>query len=1667
MIRTTIHGGDADCFAFRRFAVALACITALAATGCGSDDTGLDSTNKDAGLAPDAGQADATVAKDTGSTGTEDTGSTAEDTGGTTTDDTGGTTTDDTGGTTTEDAGSTTTDDTGGTTTDDAGSIGDDAGTSTPDAGGGADSGTTAPEDPKICNPCGASSACAMKADPNASCVDQGAAGSFCGTSCKDASDCGTDYVCSDVKTVEGLATKQCVRSKLAGECPCTKAAIDAGMSTSCFAVDPSGKVSGQCPGTRSCTPKGLTKCDAKAPAAEACDGADNNCDGTIDESTCDDNNPCTSDNCAGKGGCKHTPITSACNDGNACTTQDKCAGGKCSGIKVDCNDGNVCTKDVCEMASGCTSTADNGTCDDTNPCTSGDTCGNGVCTAGTPKDCDDNNPCTADACNKKDGKCIHSAGADGVSCDDGSACTDKDTCTKGKCGGSAVICDDNNACTDDSCDPTKGCVTKNNTGKCDDNNACTVKDSCSDAKCKGADRKCDDGNVCTDDACDPQTGCTTKPNNESCNDGSKCTKQDSCADGKCKGADIKCDDGNPCTNDGCDMAKGCTTTDNTDVCSDGNACTAGDQCKDGNCLGKAKQCDDGNDCTDDVCDKKVGCKTTNNNAPCSDGNACTIKDACDGGKCKTGKLRDCDDSDPCTADSCDTKTGKCGYKSIAGCKGCNVDKQCDDGNPCVLNACKGGKCVNNNAKDGAKCTDGNFCTTGDGCKAGKCAPGAKPTCDDGNACTVDKCDGKAGKCANAPMKLRAKCSGKLLKTQHICLGLGHFTRDSFAGCNGSTKTPVCSTDVKYMHWTDLKKIKTCSKPNVCNIEQGKGVCGPPKIPELSVSVLTTEKKAYLAGGAVKVTFEVKNTGNGDAGPSTLYFTVHWAKAYGGINKGGRLLPKIPAGKSIKGTYTIILRSNWTGTKAKPRTLWVGAMADRFAKVAETNEDNNTRITPITVTSAIDLWPHYGSKPHAYHHGWGAAGKFTWYVRNVGTIAAGKSEAKLWFSKDTKLDKGDIELGKWPVNALGANKQVGGTIAYKLPTKNVKPGVWYLILQADSAGAIQEGNELNNTTWDKIAYYGFHDVQAKKVIAPATILDRSKFTLEMQGVNNGNARAVRFYDRVWASKDTKLGKGDILLTTRTRSNIDPTKTYGDKVSINLYQHWKTIKPGDWYLIYLTDATNALKEVNEKNNVVMQKVKIFAMPNIRPYYLAGYSVRRQGDQQYFTSYDRNYGTANAGKYQIKHYLSVDNKLDAKDKLLKTQTVAGLKPNQAVKMVSAWKIPTTQKPGKYYVFVVSDTGNTVKESNEKDNMRSWSFTILGKPDLRPVPMAMASTHVTAGDTVTVTGNTKNHGFAKTGTFNDRIYWNSKKALGGSLLKTIGRPALDFGKLATPAKHTFTVPKTAYSGTYYLVYYTDAFRTVAESNEYNNLAYLAVKVQGIPELRSYYFKPSGTSFKAGNKVNIGGAVRNYGRGNATKFEVRYYLSSDSKLSKDDKLLKTVKRSGLNINKNTSVSASVFLPSNLKTGTYYFIQHVDAANEVKEQYENNNLRSYKITVAASPDLWAKSLVLKTKPIKTGGYVEGWVEHINLGAVATGVGFKGAFYLSKDGFITTKDLLLASSSFVALPAGKGEKATFKFALSSAVKKGDYYLGYWVDSTNAVKEGSESNNFEVIKVKVE
>ena len=223
---------------------------------------------------------------------------------------------------------------------------------------------------------------------------------------------------------------------------------------------------------------------------------------------------------------------------------------------------------------------------------------------------------------------------------------------------------------------------------------------------------------------------------------------------------------------------------------------------------------------------------------PCDDGDACTTGDTCAAGTCG-GAALSCKDGNSCTDDTCGKSTG-CKFTWVVAA--CEDDDACTAGSSCLAGDCVAAGPVN--CDDGEACTadkcdpktgclhpiqsgaceDGDPCTAGDSCDAGACAPGNAAPCDDDNVCTTDDCDPKLG-CQHGHVSGDCDdedaCTLSDACTEGTCVGEATDCDDddpctdqsceSKGGCLFSANTAACDDG------------SACTSDDGCDVGQCKG----------------------------------------------------------------------------------------------------------------------------------------------------------------------------------------------------------------------------------------------------------------------------------------------------------------------------------------------------------------------------------------------------------------------------------------------------------------------------------------------------------------------------------------------------------------------------------------------------------------------------------------------------------------------------------------------------------------------------------------------------------------------------------------------------------------------------------------------------------------------------
>lgn len=195
----------------------------------------------------------------------------------------------------------------------------------------------------------------------------------------------------------------------------------------------------------------------------------------------------------------------------------------------------------------------------------------------------------------------------------------------------------------------------------------------------------------------------------------------------------------------------------------------------------------------------------------CEDGKTCTTGETCHSGVCMDGIKTNCDDRDPCSADSCLEGLG-CQHFRVPGC-GCGdqhvelaLGEQCDEGS--------------------ANGTPGSCCDAG--CKlrpAGETCRSAADLCD-----VSESCDGLEGACP--PDLFASPDNDKPCRPAVDACDIAET-------CTGSGL--ACPPDTLQPHETRCDDHDPCSENDVCN----DGHCSGMQVCSVDVKVVAVKKPRF------------------------------------------------------------------------------------------------------------------------------------------------------------------------------------------------------------------------------------------------------------------------------------------------------------------------------------------------------------------------------------------------------------------------------------------------------------------------------------------------------------------------------------------------------------------------------------------------------------------------------------------------------------------------------------------------------------------------------------------------------------------------------------------------------------------------------------------------------
>lgn len=274
-------------------------------------------------------------------------------------------------------------------------------------------------------------------------------------------------------------------------------------------------------------------------------------------------------------------------------------------------------------------------------------------------------------------------------------------------------------------------------------------------------------------------------------------------------------------------------------------------------------------------------------------------------------------------------------------------------------------------------------------------------------------------------------------------------------------------------------------------------------------------------------------------------------------------------------------------------------------------------------------------------------------------------------------------------------------------------GNYYLLAVTDLYGVNTENDTLNNVNTLRMSGEAFPvniqlspspDLRPSIFSAPVNAYSGQPFIVTWSVQNDGDAPAQNWNDKIYLSTDNIINQGDILLTTRVRSNANlmPSGTLTDTVEIFAQSQLQ----GNYILILKTDADQSIYEHSGENNNQITRSISFTMPP--PSDLQVASIELPDSTIAGQTISIAWNTKNIGSNPTNGmmreivYLSTDEALDVNDRLFSLEDLfLYIPPGSMVSRMMTADVSGVAQ-GNFYALVQTDARDNISESNDTNNL-----------------------------------------------------------------------------------------------------------------------------------------------------------------------------------------------------------------------------------------------------------------------------------------------------------------------------------------------------------------------------
>ncbi|MBD2700493.1 hypothetical protein IC229_07595 [Spirosoma sp. BT702] len=712
-----------------------------------------------------------------------------------------------------------------------------------------------------------------------------------------------------------------------------------------------------------------------------------------------------------------------------------------------------------------------------------------------------------------------------------------------------------------------------------------------------------------------------------------------------------------------------------------------------------------------------------------------------------------------------------------------------------------------------------------------------------------------------------------------------------------------------------------------------------------------------------------------------------------------------------------------------------------------------------------------------------------WRIKNQGT---GNTQSQGWndlvyLSDQPTLFSGTDNfyvISQPNFSALNAGQSYQtNNVTFRIP-QGVQ-GQYYVIVQTNSSGSLPEVTGTNNTTSStpiSIALAPPPDLQVTDlVVNPLNAFSEDSITVTytVRNAGTGPTTSANWNDQIILGQDqANPANGQVLYTFNRTQVLLVNGTYTVTRKVKLPERIS----GTYFIHVITDRFSQVYEYTRDDNNTRTGLAMSIIqrptPNLTVSSLAVSSTLLANNQSVTLQWTTNNDGAITAQpmWGETVYLSTSATFGAGttypiNSFQRTDPLASLASSTIQHAVT---LPATTAEGNYYLFVRTDSGNSIYENpDEADNVSPASPMIqVQNPDLRPLALSVPAT-ATSEQTITLQWTVKNDGLASiyNASWSDQLYLSTNNTFepGTDIqLTNVSSNQLLAAGGEYSRQATATLP-VGISGNYYVLLVTDNTNGVFEKNETNNLqaAPLAITLAPWADLQVTSIVAPAVD-TVGTSLSVRYVAANSGAGAIVNksWQDYIYLSPTPTINPATLLLlgTTSQNRSLSSGQSYTQTAAFLLPTSLTPGNYYVVVNSDVTNSIFEnnaEGNNNRIAASATNITSLPviDLSTTAGAVLSQTVTAGQSINiQWTVRNNSAYATLVPSWLDAVYLSNNPVLDASDVLLATQP-VSGPLAAG--ATYNRTLTipiPASAQGTLYILVTADRDNQNNDDQRGNN---------